>query len=474
MGMFEENKPSVEWSSIVDRFAVLTKRVWWVERLRAQYYLDVYLQIPADGKLRYLIACTKFGIFHLGWVVSTLFRGCHREYGAIKNTIFLLNNNPAYLANLLPVLKELMSREHYPTVFVRHRDFKEIKKVLTAIPGTENLDVMVYEELAYRIPYLERPVLILKTIIGALGDLGIWLKSGLNYRWFLLPRVFTFAFVNRYYSHITKAAISEVSALVSADDRSMWEALIFQSVEPDTRTCLVQHGVLARTSWPTHADKVLVWGEGHRNILIKEMGAQEGSVLVTGATGFGALVKTVKEHQQCRKDTVCFLAQFHGAPIMGPDGYNDAVEMFCQLAEKHRDSGIEFVVKLHPRDRADAFDRFLMRYGEVVHLADEGLLQLLGRSVASVLVDSTALFESVIMDVPVIQLKPKRLRRFADFSKDGLSLLCFDLAELDNQFVDITGSGRVRLLENMVKARWLYLGDPESASRTAARIITNG
>jgi len=473
MGRFSENQDRIKWTAVVESIYALAGRVWWIDRFRWQYYLDLNYQIKSDGSFRYFLRCLAGLGFHTWEIILALFRMPVSPFPSPTGPIFLLSDNNTYLMHLLPILGEICNLSENPTVMVRRAHRKAVEDRLSVEAGFSGVRILTYNELARGIPFPERPLLLLKAVGGSLKDLVVWWGSGMWRTWLIFPRFMTFSLMNRFYSSIVSRSVQGTSAIVAANDHSMWESLVFGEAGPDTGTFLVQHGVLARFSWPAAARKILVWGERHRTMLTGEMDAPSDAVTVIGAPGFDLLSAELRDRPRKDKDTVCFLSQFHGTPLMGFEGYSRAVEMFCQLAENSSGSGLKFVIKLHPRDSDRSIEPYEKRFGKSVQITRENLLQVLDRTILTVLVDSTAIFESVLMDIPVVQLKPEGLLRFADFSSDGLTILCQNPEDLRSSFQAITGGGKASsdIHESMKKGRSSCLANLGNAAQTGIGII---
>jgi len=476
MGRSNENQSRLEWTDVVESVRALSGRIWWLNRFRLQYYLDVNYQISLDGGIRYFLRCTAGLVYHTWGILLAVIRLQKGPSLSPAGLVFLLTDNIVYLMHLLPILREAGTLAKDPMVLVRSSHRRTVEKMLSEDSCFAGVKVFTYNELARGIPLRQRLVLLLTSVGGFLKDLAVWLRSGMSTKWLILARFMTFSLVNRFYSSIVSWNLQNAAAVVSANDHSMWESMIFAEADPHTETFLVQHGVLPRFIWPASARKVLVWGEYHRTFMIDEMNAPPEAVIVMGAPGYDQLLFKLRNRPQKEKNTICFLSQFHGTPLMGPEGYDRAVEMFCQLADNSSESGLRFVIKLHPSDDDKSIKSYEERYIGSVVITREDLIHVLDRTILAILVDSTALFEAVLMDIPVVQLEPKGLLRFADFSTEGLTILCHDQEELTDAFLKIVQGGEAssQIHEAMRKARSLYLANIGNAVRASVRIILGG
>lgn len=473
MEKYEEKAPTVRWEQLLEFFEGMSDPVWWIDRFRVQFYLDANMLIGLQGVFRYTALCLSAFLYHLGRIVWTFPRKRREWSVSSQGVLYLLDDNPTYLSTMLPVINRAIVEGDTVTVVARRRHRDLIRARLSSIGKEGGFEILTYEDLALGYPSWKRFTLLTAALAGCVGDLYVWLGSTIPKKWVVIPRFISFALVNRFYGPAARDAWKGVPSLVAANDHFIWEALMFASTGPDVRSHILQHGVLARFASPTLAHRYLVWGESHREILVGEMGSSPGSVVVTGAPRFDGLIREAGEWGHRDRDTVCFLSQSHGAALMGNDGYRRAVELFCRLAELFGADGLKFLLKLHPRDNENSVRDFKDLYGKWITITREDLLPVLDRSLVTLTVDSTAVFESVIMGVPVIQLKPRGIMRFTDFSTDGLTILCRDLVDLGNVFETtiLDGKAYAWTVEEMKRSASRYLANPGSAAEAVLRSI---
>ncbi|UCG39090.1 MAG: hypothetical protein JSV00_02315 [bacterium] len=459
-----------DWETVVENLEELSGQIPWLERFRVQYYLDCNFQVPGAGLPRYLLLCASGLAYHLTILLLSLFRVQKESPLGLNGLVFLLDTNRTYLSTLLPIIRQARHQGLDVTIVTRrgHR---------ATLAGEEELDglpMVHFEDLVRGGGCRKRFLALPRALAGAARDVMLWLRSGFAGAWVTVARFSSFALTSRCYSGAVSEALGGGCVLVAANDHNMWESLLFAATRSQRRSFIVQHGVLAPFAYPMIADTCLVWGERHREVLVGEMGAPQDAVRVAGAPCFDDLSAEAMMRERVPRDTICFLSQFHGAPLMGYHAYQEAVEMFCRLAEGNRGRGWRFVIRLHPRDDRESLRIFQERYREAVASTDEDLLTLMDRALLTVLVDSTALFESVLMGVPVVQLKPEGLRRFADFSGDGLSFLCRSTRDLEMLFGELMADGArySDALEAMGRSVDLYLANAGNAARAALQILT--
>ncbi len=434
--------PPVKWDEVVSRFHSLTGSIEWILRFRLQYYQDANLLSSAGfgERIRFFWHRLIQTLGHAAWIKLSLLRPGPSIREQEHPLVFLMCDNPTYQSTIIPVLKGVLEHSQSVTILTRKRAVEPVRGVLSRNGIMGGTHIVCYEDLAFLYTLGSRWKMAFRAIAGCLKDLGVWLISGLERRYWTAPRLTVFSLVNRFYGKAVEDFLSGTGTIVAANDHVMWEALIFDSArEMTAETFVLQHGVLGEFSFPMFTKKYLVWGQYHKDVFFEKLGGPPEAITVAGSPRYDEIQKKIEDFDEQKRDTISFLSQSHGTPFIGEEGYYQVVDLFFRLAGEHADKGFDFVLKLHPFDEEGYFNPALRKYGDVVRLTRGDLLNLLARSKMTVLLDSTAVFEAALMGVPVIQLKTEQIRRFADFSEDGLTTLCQSYTELELVFKSITG-----------------------------------
>ncbi len=167
--------------------------------------------------------------------------------------------------------------------------------------------------------------------------------------------------------------------------------------------------------------KTLVYGPKYRRMLYN-WNYPAGSVVVTGAQRFDRIVKNRDSFNKSRFcssagiDEKKKIIAFVTSPV--PEG--DTEVMTSAVAEAAAKTGAQLVVKLHPSESPDFYDKIIRAAnGRATILRDVDLYEVLNACDIVVTHLSTAALEAMIFDKPVIMLnltgKPDRV----DYAKKG-------------------------------------------------------
>lgn len=434
--------PSVRWDEVVSRLQSLSGSINWIERFRLQYYQDVNLLSSTGfpGRVRLFRQALLQAAGHAAWILFSLIRPGKTFQRNAGSCLFLLCDNPTYQSTVIPVLKGMLERSQGVTILTRKRAATDVRQALSGNEVKGGTHIVCYEDLAFLYTLGSRWKMAFLAMAGCLKDLGIWLSRGPSGRNWTAPRLITFSLVNRFYAQAVADLLSDIGTVTAANDHVMWEALFFDSArDMKIETFVLQHGVLGEFAFPMFTKKYLVWGEYHRDVFLKKLGGPPDAIITAGSPKYDEFLQNLDDIDDQPRSTVSFLSQSHGAPFFGEEGYREVVDIFLHLAREYRDKEYDFVLKLHPYDDEVFFAPALREYGDVVRMSRGDLTELLSRSKMTVLLDSTAVFEAALMGVPVVQLKTEQIGRFADFSEDGLTVLCQSYTELESVFKSIAG-----------------------------------
>jgi hypothetical protein len=216
--------------------------------------------------------------------------------------------------------------------------------------------------------------------------------------------------------------------------------------EMGIHTVMLQHG----TQWgddkegiTRDEDELIIWGEYWRENFRKAV-LPKVELAPLGCPRFDAVVEARKKPRDPRfyeamkispdRWTVTFLSQSHGFEF--PEAtrlvYVDVTKGLSEMVVARKDD-LNFIIKLHPHDDAAYYDKVfapeIRRH--IRFLKNEvPLYDLFRHSDVAITVTSTALLESIAMDLPSIQFACEHLPDWIDFCTDGGGFLVRSGADL--------------------------------------------
>jgi hypothetical protein len=423
------------WEYTLTEFEKLARKKSYVLRFRMEYY---YL-ITEKIKLKQLVITWAQNAASILKLITVLLK--YQKNGKVlpptkDAIIILLTRNNVYLQTLKPVILHLARNKSNIVVLCPARHYEFVKGQL----GKEA------EHYLYRIESVsfgDGPFgkIVLSTL-RAITD-GIWFCFQPVKKSFWMAPVFSrYGFLHRYFGKNLVKYFSSGATLLAANDHWMWESLYFTSArEAKARCYIMQHGVIGDISYPIFADQFLAWGMYDFKKIQDTYGARPEEVRIIGSPHFDEVYKKVAEHKtstsQFNKPYLTFLSQpFFNSNFMEPGYYQQIIDRFCALAPIAEGFGKKLIIKLHPADKAELYTSVPSN----ISITHEPLLEILDKSCMAFTVDSTAIFESVLYGVPVMQCLVEGMKRWWDFSITGICQTSTSVDTMKQFALDILGS----------------------------------
>lgn len=226
------------------------------------------------------------------------------------------------------------------------------------------------------------------------------------------------------------------------------------------RTVMIQHGFFSTGETsnkfidsqpneisPNASDEIIVWGEHAKKQVQKIYNYNDSNrkIYVLGNPGYDIVVNTFvckqrtkdfyeKLNLDYKKKTVVFFSGTHGIREDQPkERYLNPIFAMDKLYERLH-SKINFLIKLHPHETKDHYEKHMKNFKKVIMIKNEvSLYDLHLYSDIAISIESTTALESMIFGVPTLQLSLSEHGVRADYYKYGASLLI----KSEDELVDI-------------------------------------
>jgi hypothetical protein len=209
----------------------------------------------------------------------------------------------------------------------------------------------------------------------------------------------------------------------------------------------LMHGVINNPFGylPVLADALFVWGESQKNYLIK-FSNDSTKVLVGGAPQFSKTSFSQRNSVlgKLSLDASKKYVVFGSSNV--PEPYRKlAMREFCEAASQNNDTGIKFLVKLHPAEQKEYYAEVFNDNNDIMFLPKVGLSKMEFLSFCDLLIIycSALGFDAILNDCPLIVL---------NVGEDSIGN--------SRQFIDEAGVPECFAAQQLLKQIPLSLGNP--------------
>ncbi len=412
MRVFQE--PS--WEYTVYQFEKLSHRISWIRRFRLPYY-GMYVR-KNDYKwklfLKNITGAASLCLQCLLSVFNRFPKLSSRKY------VILLSNNNAYVQCMLPIIKQLNEQDASYFLFTSEKE-------KAAVTGRLAAKQLTAENLITE-----------KALVGGLSNLANWIQAGLfasldSISWLLsdtrfafwnLPQLWQFAFHQHFYKKSVTRLLSSTTQLMAANDHWLWETLFFECAQMlPCKSWVIQHALIGDFCYPMLAKQYAVWGPMDKKLMLEKFEALTEEVVELGCPYYDDFEmlcqKSFATDKRFEQNEVVFFSEpYFKYDTLGEGEYGAVVDWIMQLGlEVLPAMGKKLVLKIHPLDKAS----FYSAVPGKIEISQQPLLDSLKNACLAITVDSAALFEAGLANIPTLQLKRNSFKRVLDFSPTGLT-----------------------------------------------------
>lgn len=420
------------WQYSVQLFDRLSLSKKYVVRFRLKYAHLILEKTDLKSKFKDVIQ-RKLGFFNL-YKNLFLYQFIKKpvRWNESAKVIILISNNKTYINCLLPLIHQYLKENRPVILLAPANQLSALKNIL---------DSEVFEKITpfEAVDFGEAFFLKFKRWVSSFflscRDI-IWFarQSAENAFWFA-PALSRFAATHYFFNKSLQDNLKSDMSIFSANDHWMWESLYYTAAKfTDTKTYVLQHGVIGEYTYPLFANKFLAWGKYDALGLQQIYGAKKDEVQIVGSPYFDSVYAKVssfkKATTQFHQPYILFLGQnFLGSNILEPGMYEQVLEWFSALKDLAASKNKKLVLKLHPWDKRESYENLIKE----IEFTTEPLFEVLSKSSVAISMDSTALFESVMFGIPAIQCIPAEQSRQIDLYSSGLCLLTRSAISLNEE-----------------------------------------
>jgi CDP-glycerol glycerophosphotransferase (TagB/SpsB family) len=259
------------------------------------------------------------------------------------------------------------------------------------------------------------------------------------------------------------------------------------------RNILIQHGIIGDATMnptfsPHFSTNIIVWGENLKQRILKYYPEYEktNKILALGSPRYDKVIENFVQKKRKKhfyeklniypnKKNVVFFSQTHA---LHHERLNGDLYVFSPIKAldylyERMNKDINLIIKLHPYEKTEHYEKYMKNINHVTIIKDEvSLYELLQYTDISISVTSTTLLESMIFEIPTLQLVlVKNLYGIADYYKHNASMLIEnkdDLVDIIAKIVDDTID-----LSEFKQSQKAYLEQNLANVGTASKKITD-
>ena len=413
----------------MNRFDELSKRKNYVTRFRIDYYAFVFGTSSAKDFLRKFML-NIIGFASLIRYVLIYQMGKSKKLDSYSKYIIHLSDSNSFLKTILPVCDMLLENGAKPLFLCPGNHYDRLVK---------RLDPKIVASLFRyeQIQMYPNKVMVIINMTRAL------ILSAFDVIWFIFqPVKQSFAtslsfrkhsFVHHYSDRFWKSFFeADKKIFLAAEDQYLWEAALFWNIKGTPSLSFVfQHGKLSEVYYPTLAKYFCVLGVIDYKKMVDEFNASPAEICEVGSPCFDLIYNHYQKNPVRKgneqKYIVFFAQPWYRVSAVSVTYYRTVLNWFYKLSENRQLNQYKFILKLHPHD----LTYFYSSRPSQIEIAHNNLLELIEKSIFTITVDSSSIFESAFCGVPAIQTIVQGHDLFADESSTGISVRTSSYEELE-------------------------------------------
>lgn len=271
--------------------------------------------------------------------------------------------------------------------------------------------------------------------------------------------------------------------------------MIFSKIKKNTRMILLQHGFSNYYDFNSYSDilddydllneKIAVWGNPLRDYLMKKYNCKEENILVSGSPRHENFNPNEKK-DLLKKNIIItprpLIKHVEGTKLKLQLRYESVLEKLI-LCLKNIDN-VNIIFKLHPQQNIhnDIMKSIIKKLdSKIVVLQDESIKEILDDAYLLINISpdnldaSTVIFESMLTNVPIINIKLQKNDWEYEFEKNGAVLSYNYDSDYENEILNLIDNKTdyIKQISKIKKFLEFYLKNKQNASEELIRLISN-
>jgi hypothetical protein len=269
--------------------------------------------------------------------------------------------------------------------------------------------------------------------------------------------------------------------------------MIFSKIRKNTRLILLQHGFSNYYDFNSYLDilddydllceRIAVWGNPVRDYLIKKYNFKEENILVSGSPRHENFNPNKKINFSKKNIVITprpLIKHVEGTKLKLQLRYENMLQKLILCLKNI--NNVNIIFKLHPQQNIhnDIMKSVIKKLdSKIIVLQDESIKEILDDAylLINISVDnldaSTVIFESMLINVPIINLKLQKNDWEYDFEKNGAVISCNYDSDYENEILNLINNKTeyVKQISKIKKFLEFYLKNKQNASEELIRLI---
>lgn len=271
--------------------------------------------------------------------------------------------------------------------------------------------------------------------------------------------------------------------------------MIFSKIKKNTPTILLQHGFSNYYNFNSYSDvlddydlldgKIAVWGNSIRDYLIKKYDLKEENILVSGSPRHENFYPNKKTNSSKKNIVITprpLIKHVEGTKLQLQLRYENIIQKLILCLKDI--NNVNVIFKLHPQQNIhnDIIKSVIKKLdSKIIILQDESIKNILDDTylLINISVDnldaSTVIFESMLNNIPIINLKLQKNDWEYDFEKSGAVISCNYDTDYENEILKLINDKTkyTKHISKIEKFLNFYLKNRQNPSEELIRLISN-
>ena len=271
--------------------------------------------------------------------------------------------------------------------------------------------------------------------------------------------------------------------------------MIFSKIKKNTPTILLQHGFSNYYNFNSYSDvlddydlldgKIAVWGNSIRDYLIKKYDLKEENILVSGSPRHENFYPNKKTNSSKKNIVITprpLIKHVEGTKLQLQLRYENIIQKLILCLKDI--NNVNVIFKLHPQQNIhnDIIKSVIKKIdSKIMILQDESIKNILDDTylLINISVDnldaSTVIFESMLNNIPIINLKLQKNDWEYDFEKSGAVISCNYDTDYENEILKLINDKTkyTKHISKIEKFLNFYLKNRQNPSEELIRLISN-
>ena len=269
--------------------------------------------------------------------------------------------------------------------------------------------------------------------------------------------------------------------------------MIFSKIRKNTPLILLQHGFSNYYDFNSYLDnlddydllceRIAVWGNPVRDYLIKKYNFKEENILVSGSPRHENFNPNKKINFSKKNIVITprpLIKHVEGTKLKLQLRYENMLQKLILCLKNI--NNVNIIFKLHPQQNIhnDIMKSVIKKLdSKIIVLQDESIKEILDDAYLLINISadnldvSTVIFESMLINVPIINLKLQKNDWEYDFEKNGAVISCNYDSDYENEILNLINNKTeyVKQISEIKKFLEFYLKNKQNASEELIRLI---